>query len=90
VVALFEHGEHGWLAASIVRDVMKAYFDKKVRITTLRQQQVAMEKRGLGIGGWGLGIGRPRSAALSAPATIEAAYFETTAPTQPQPPTPNP
>jgi penicillin-binding protein 2 len=31
VVALFEHGEHGNLAAPIVRDVIKAYFDKKVR-----------------------------------------------------------
>ncbi len=31
VVALFEAGEHGNLAAPIVRDVMKAYFDKKVR-----------------------------------------------------------
>ena len=31
VVALFEHGEHGNFAAPIVRDVIKAYFDKKVR-----------------------------------------------------------
>lgn len=31
VVALFEAGEHGNLAAPIVRDVIKAYFDKKVR-----------------------------------------------------------
>ena len=29
MVALFEHGEHGQYAAAIVRDVMKAYFDKK-------------------------------------------------------------
>jgi penicillin-binding protein 2 len=33
VVALFEHGEHGNLAAPIVRDVIKAYFDKKARMT---------------------------------------------------------
>jgi penicillin-binding protein 2 len=32
VVALFEGGEHGMLAAPIVRDVMKAYFDKKARM----------------------------------------------------------
>ncbi len=32
VVALFEGGEHGNLAAPIVRDVVKAYFDKKARI----------------------------------------------------------
>jgi penicillin-binding protein 2 len=31
VVALFEAGEHGNFAAPIVRDVMKAYFDKKSR-----------------------------------------------------------
>jgi penicillin-binding protein 2 len=31
VVALFEQGEHGNLAAPIVRDVLKAYFDKKAR-----------------------------------------------------------
>jgi penicillin-binding protein 2 len=36
VVALFEHGEHGNLAAPIVRDVIKAYFDKKVRQGTFR------------------------------------------------------
>lgn len=31
VVALFEAGEHGHLAAPIVRDVIKAYVDKKAR-----------------------------------------------------------
>ncbi len=31
VAALFEGGEHGSLAAPIVRDVIKAYFDKKAR-----------------------------------------------------------
>ncbi len=31
VAALFEGGEHGHLAAPIVRDVIKAYFDKKER-----------------------------------------------------------
>ena len=31
VVALFEGGEHGHLAAPIVRDVIKAHFDKKAR-----------------------------------------------------------
>jgi penicillin-binding protein 2 len=31
VVALFEGGEHGNLAAPIVRDVIKAYFDKRAR-----------------------------------------------------------
>jgi hypothetical protein len=39
VVALFEHGIHGNLAGPIVRDVVKAYFDKKTRIQTWLQQQ---------------------------------------------------
>ena len=29
VVALYEGGEHGYLAAPVVREVIKAYFDKK-------------------------------------------------------------
>jgi membrane peptidoglycan carboxypeptidase len=37
VVALFEHGVHGQFAAPIVRDVMKAYFDKKVRMASQAQ-----------------------------------------------------
>ncbi len=32
VAALFEHGEHGDLAAPIVRDVIKAWYDKKIRL----------------------------------------------------------
>lgn len=32
VAALYEGGEHGYLAAPIVRDVIKAYFDKKSRV----------------------------------------------------------
>ncbi|MGD0438327.1 MAG: penicillin-binding protein 2, partial [Bryobacteraceae bacterium] len=32
VATLFENGEHGQLAAPIVRDVLKAYFDKKARL----------------------------------------------------------
>jgi penicillin-binding protein 2 len=40
VVALFEHGVHGNLAGPMVRDVVKAYFDKKTRIQTWRQQQL--------------------------------------------------
>ena len=39
VVALFEHGIHGNYAGPIVRDVIKAYFDKKTRIQTWLQQQ---------------------------------------------------
>ena len=32
VVALYEHGGHGQFAAPVVRDVLKAYFDKKARL----------------------------------------------------------
>jgi penicillin-binding protein 2 len=48
VVALFEHGEHGQFAATIVRDVVKAYFDKKTRIQTFMQQKSAVTA---GLGG---------------------------------------
>ncbi len=41
VAALWESGEHGALAAPIVRDVIKAYFDKKARQNQLKPQQVA-------------------------------------------------
>jgi penicillin-binding protein 2 len=39
VAALFEHGAESKFAAPIVRDVIKAYFDKKTRLTLLKQQQ---------------------------------------------------
>ena len=38
VAALFENGEHGQLAAPIVRDVLKAYFDKKQRLAQPHDQ----------------------------------------------------
>jgi penicillin-binding protein 2 len=37
VVALYEASEHGYLAAPIVRDVIKAYFDKKTRLTSVEK-----------------------------------------------------
>ena len=45
VVALFEHGVHGQYAAPIVRDVIKAYFDKKARRGILDQQQAGMSAK---------------------------------------------
>ena len=40
VVALFEHFPgHGQYAGPIVRDVLKAYFDKKTRLAMLKQEQ---------------------------------------------------
>src|SRR5207248_6550252 len=44
VVAFFEHGEHGQFAAPIVRDVMKAYFDKKTRLTSSQQEPATAAK----------------------------------------------
>jgi penicillin-binding protein 2 len=41
VVALFEGGMHGDRAGPIVRDVVKAYFDKKLRIQMQQQQKLA-------------------------------------------------
>jgi len=39
VVAIYEHGGHGQFAAPIVRDVLKAYFDKKARLAAEAQAQ---------------------------------------------------
>ncbi len=38
VVALYEASSHGFSAAPIVRDVLKAYFDKKARLTHPQEQ----------------------------------------------------
>jgi penicillin-binding protein 2 len=46
VVALWEASLHGAVAAPIVRDVIKAYFDKKTRLNaSSRDQQVALFER---------------------------------------------
>ncbi len=45
VAALFENGEHGPLAAPIVRDVLKVYFDKKSR-NVMRAPTLAMAPLG--------------------------------------------
>lgn len=44
VAALFENGEHGPAAAPIVRDVIKAYFDKKARKQGQGQPKVNLAK----------------------------------------------
>jgi penicillin-binding protein 2 len=41
VVALFESGNHGQMAASIVKDVVKAYYDKKARGNAPNLPQIA-------------------------------------------------
>jgi len=51
VVALFEKFPgHGQFAAPITRDIMKAYFDKKVRLSMLQQQKQAAEKQVAALG----------------------------------------
>jgi len=44
VAALYENGEHGYLAAPIVRDVIKAYFDKRQRVEWASGSQPAAER----------------------------------------------
>jgi penicillin-binding protein 2 len=59
VAALFEHGEHGQYAAAIVRDVIKAYFDKKARLEAMRQEKERM------VGALSLGVTPVPVAAVS-------------------------
>jgi penicillin-binding protein 2 len=76
VVALFEHGEHGQFAAPIVRDVLKAYFDKKARLAA----DAATRRRGdtgtkiSELLRFKLPVGPPQARPQPAP-TIEAALF---------------
>ncbi len=42
MATLFENGVHGQLAAPIVRDVIKAYFDKKARLAQPPPQIAAL------------------------------------------------
>jgi penicillin-binding protein 2 len=43
VVVLWDHAEHGWKAGPIVKDVMTAYFDKKMRLA----EEAAKQKEGV-------------------------------------------
>jgi len=87
VVALFEHGEHGQFAAPIVRDVMKAYFDKKARLTSeFQQQQGNLTAKLASVSGLGLPQVAP-PAAPQKPAETNLIYHdaeeEPAAPAQP-------
>jgi penicillin-binding protein 2 len=42
IAVLYEGGEHGNLAAPTARDVIKAYFDKKARLSKLTQPSLAL------------------------------------------------
>lgn len=68
VVALFEHGEHGQFAAPIVRDVMKAYFDKKARLSAAaRQNEANFAAKMAAVGGLGLPRVAPVAEKTAAP-----------------------
>jgi len=54
VSALFEHGAESKFAAPIVRDVIKAYFDKKVRLTQLQKDKEATQAKLGDVAGLGL------------------------------------
>ena len=73
VVALFEHGEHGQFAAPIVRDVMKAYFDKKARLAALEQEKQAIQTRLAGMSNLGMPGSVPEASAPSASRPSEVA-----------------
>ena len=45
IAVLYEGGEHGGLAAPTARDVIKAYFDKKTRLSKLTQPSLALIRR---------------------------------------------
>jgi len=44
-VVLVEHGVHGGYDAGVVRDIIKAYFDKKARVEALKQREGAAAVR---------------------------------------------
>ncbi|HTS63359.1 MAG TPA: penicillin-binding protein 2 [Candidatus Acidoferrales bacterium] len=100
VVALFEHGEHGQYAAAIVRDVIKAYFDKKARLEAMRQEQNKLagafslglpQQQGPGTGGrgQGSGVGGPGSGSQvdtkAVTASVPVAVIGSEAPAQANP-----
>ncbi len=77
VVAFFEHGEHGHYAAPIVKDVLKAYFDKKARLAAVQQAKEALQARAtLGLRPLGPATGGQASGKASPAAPVETAYFE--------------
>lgn len=54
VVALVEHGVHGSNEAPVVRDIIKAYFDKKARVDGLKQREADLATRVSSLGTLGL------------------------------------
>ena len=87
VVALWEHGGEGPLAAPLVRDVIKAYFDKKVRLSMLQQEKTRLSAMG-GLGLPNPGQALPRDSAppavKTAPVAVEGAEAEAVVPATPR------
>jgi penicillin-binding protein 2 len=76
VVVLFEGGEHGGAAAAISRDVLKAYFDKKARVTELQRLKGAIADKTAILHWLGLpDLSRWARPAVSAPRSIEYAML---------------
>jgi penicillin-binding protein 2 len=59
VVAMVEHGVHGANEAPVVRDVIKAYIDKRARMEARRQQQSAMATPPAALGAIGSPVNLP-------------------------------
>jgi hypothetical protein len=73
VVALFERFPgHGQYAAPIVRDIMKAYFDKKVRMAALDRQKQQVETHTAALGALGLPEAGRRASQLGGPGSEPA------------------
>jgi penicillin-binding protein 2 len=73
VAAFFEHGAESKFAAPIVRDVLKAYFDKKARVAALKQQQNTVTQKlasaiGMKLPEWGRRFRLPTQSGINLPA----------------------
>jgi penicillin-binding protein 2 len=85
VVALWEHSGEGPLAAPIVRDVIKAYFDKKARLSMLQQEKKRLSAMGeFGLPGLGQVLPVAAPPVVQAPAPVEGAEAETLVPADPR------
>jgi penicillin-binding protein 2 len=86
VVALWEHGGEGPLAAPIARDVIKAYFDKKARLSMLQQEKTKLSAMGgLGLPASGAALPAAAPPAVQAPPPVDGAEAQTTVPARKQP-----
>ena len=76
VVCLYEHGGHGQFAAPVVRDVLKAYFDKKARLSAAAAAQKNAEAQKISsLLHFGLPIPEPPDPSPAESPVIEAALL---------------